>query len=94
MILLLAAAFAAGPPVQPALEPAQPTIPVMSSDDARSAVPMPPRGLDLRAVAIDAPEVEMALLDSKLGPMLRIGALGGRHGAAPKLAHIAVGWRF
>ena len=41
-----------------------------------------------------APEVEMALLDVKQGPVLRVGALGGRHGAVPKLAHVAVGWRF
>jgi hypothetical protein len=36
----------------------------------------------------------MALLDAEQGPMLRVGALGGRHGTAPKLAHVAVGWRF
>jgi hypothetical protein len=52
---------------------------------------VPPRGLDTRTAA---PEVEMALLDVKQGPVLRVGALGGRHGAAPKLAHVAVGWRF
>lgn len=91
MISLLAAAFAAIAPVGPSLHPAHPAARAVARDEALPADPVPPRGLDTRPAA---PEVEMALLDAKQGPVLRIGALGGRHGAAPKLAHVAVGWRF
>lgn len=91
MISLLAAAFAAIAPIGPSFEPAPPAARSVSRDDVAPAAPVPPRGLDTRPAA---PEVEMALLDVKQGPVLRIGALGGRHGAAPKLAHVAVGWRF
>ncbi len=91
MILLTAAAFAAVAPAQPAFDLSRPIDRSVSRDDAPPAAPVPPRGLDTRPAA---PEVEMALLDVKQGPVLRVGALGGRHGAAPKLAHIAVGWRF
>ena len=90
MISLLAAAFATIAPVGPSFHAVQPA-PAVARDDAVPAAPIPPRGLDMRPAA---PEVEMALLDVKQGPVLRIGALGGRHGAAPKLAHVAVGWRF
>lgn len=91
MISLLAAAFAAVAPVGPPLDLPPPAVGPVARDDAAPAAPVPPRGLDTRPAA---PEVEMALLDVKQGPVLRVGALGGRHGAAPKLAHVAVGWRF
>ena len=91
MIPLLAAAFAVAAPAEPAFDLARPAVRIVSRDDAAPAAPLPPRGLDTRPAA---PEVEMALLDVKQGPVLRVGALGGRHGAAPKLAHVAVGWRF
>ena len=93
MLSLLAAAFAA-PPAMPAFDLAQPASRAASRDDAAPAAPILPRGVDARTVAVDAPEVEMALLDIKQGPVLRVGAFGGRHGAAPKLAHVAVDWRF
>jgi hypothetical protein len=91
MLSLLAAAFAAVAPAPPAFDRPMPASRSVSRDDAAPTAPVPPRGLDTRPAA---PEVEMALLDVKQGPVLRIGALGGRHGAAPKLAHVAVGWRF
>jgi hypothetical protein len=93
MIALLAAAFAVSP-AMPAFDLAQPTARSASRDDAAPNAPVLPRGIDARTVAVDAPEVEMALLDVKQGPVLRVGAFGGRHGAAPKLAHVAVGWLF
>lgn len=89
MFLLLATAAATASATLPL--PADSRVP---REKASAAAPNAPRGLDPRAVAIAAPEIEMALLDVKQGPVLRVGALGGRHGAAPKLAHIAVGWRF
>jgi hypothetical protein len=92
MILFLAAAAAAT--ATPAFDLARPAAEAVPRDQAAPRTPEPPRGLDTRDVAIDPPEVEMALLDPKVGPVLRVGALGGRHGAAPKLAHIAVGWYF
>lgn len=91
MISLLAAAAATAialvGPSLPTVAPAQGS----SRIDALPEAPAAPRGLDMRPAR---PEVEMALLDVKESPVLRIGALGGRHGAAPKLAHVAVGWRF
>ena len=90
-LLLAAAAFA---PTQPAFDLANPVPVAIAREEAAPRVALPPRGMDTRAIAVDAPEVEMALLDPKVGPMLRIGALDGRHNAAPKLAHIAVGWLF
>ncbi|WP_165961110.1 hypothetical protein [Qipengyuania sediminis] len=64
---------------------------MISRETAAPAPPVPPRGL----VTDDkAPEVELALLDPAVGPVLRIGAFGGRNAAAPKLAHVAIGWRF
>ena len=94
MLSFLAAAFAVATPAQPAFDLAQPAARPISRDDAAPIAPVAPRGLDTRTNAVDAPEVEMALLDVKQGPVLRVGALGGRHNAAPKLAHVAVGWRF
>ena len=94
MISLLAAGLAAIAPAAPAFDLAQPAERTVAREQAAPAAPTAPRGMDTRDVAVDAPEVEMALLDVKQGPMLRVGALGGRHDAAPKLAHIAVGWRF
>lgn len=91
MISLLAAAFAITAPAQPAFDLAQPAARSVSREDAAPAAPLPPRGMDPRPAA---PEVELALLDVEQGPVLRVGALGGRHGAAPKLAHVAVDWRF
>lgn len=92
MIVLLAAAAAAAAPA--AFDLAQSDPHSIAREQAAPPSPVMPRGLDLRAVAIDVPELELALLDAAQGPVLRIGALGGRHGAAPKLAHVAVGWRF
>ncbi len=90
MILFLAAISASAAPV-PASDLAKPVARAVSQDQASLGVPPPPRGIDVRPAR---PEVEMALLDIEQGPVLRIGAFGGRHGAAPKLAHVAVGWRF
>ena len=94
MLSVLAAAFAATLPAAPAIDLSQPAARSVARDDAAPAAPILPRGVDMRSVAVDAPEVEMALLDVEQGPVLRVGAFGGRHGAAPKLAHVAVGWRF
>lgn len=94
MIAFLAAGLAAIAPATPVFDLAQPAERTTPREEAAPAAPTRPRGMDTREVAVDAPEVEMALLDVKQGPMLRVGALGGRHNAAPKLAHIAVGWRF
>lgn len=91
MLSVLAAAFAVVAPTAPTFDLAQPAPRTVSRDDALPAAPVLPRGTDTRPAA---PEVEMALLDAEQGPVLRVGALGGRHGAAPKLAHVAVGWRF
>lgn len=92
MFLLLAAAFAPAP--TPQFDLARAANRSHPREEAAPTAPALPRGVDTRAVAVDAPEVEMALLDAKQGPVLRVGALGGKHNAAPKLAHVAVGWRF
>ena len=89
MILLFAAAASVA--TAPTHEIARPAAETLSREQAAPSAPVPPRGMDTRPAA---PEIEMALLDPKVGPVLRIGALGGRHDAAPKLAHVAVGWRF
>jgi len=91
-LFITAAAFA--PVASPAFDLARPASEAVTREEAAPRAALPPQGMDTRAVAVEAPEVEMALLDAKVGPMLRLGALGGRHNAAPKLAHVAVGWRF
>jgi hypothetical protein len=92
MILFLAAAASAT--ATPAFDLSRPEAESLSREQAAPRAPNLPRGVDTRDIAIDPPEVELALLDAKVGPVLRVGALGGRHGAAPKLAHLAVDWRF
>lgn len=75
----------------PAFDLSQTTVRDDSRENAMPAEPIAPRGMDTRSAA---PEVEMALLDAETGPVLRVGAFGGKHRAAPKLAHVALGWRF
>lgn len=96
MIMLFAAAAAAAsaPAATSALDRVRPGFEAIPRERAAPRDPETPRGLDLRDNGIELPEVELALLDSKVGPVLRVGALGGRHNAAPKLAHVAVGWNF
>lgn len=89
---VLAAAPANAGPVAAPFDLAEMDRRTVTRERAVPGEPAVPRGTDLRAVAIDAPEVEVALLDH--GPTLRLGALGGRSGGVPKLAHIAIGWRF
>ena len=90
MLSLLAAAFIAATPAQPARAISRPEARPATRGEAAPAAPAPPHELDMRPAA---PEMELALLDPKVGPTLRIGALGGRHKAAPKLAHVALSWR-
>lgn len=52
--------------------------------------PVPPRNLDLRN--LDAPEAEWRVAED--GPLLIIGAMGGRRAGMPKLAHVALDWSF
>lgn len=59
---------------------------------AAPPVPIAPRNLDTRDFAVDAPEIEFALVDN--GPVIRVGAMGGRHKGVPKIAHVALGWQF
>jgi hypothetical protein len=97
LVLSLGAAMA----VQPA-EPVQPVTvsdfeltaspPNSSGDDVSPLVPERPRNLDTRDFAVDAPEAELRLAVD--GPVLAIGAMGGRRSGRPKLAHIALDWSF
>lgn len=59
---------------------------------AAPLVPLPPRNLDTRDVAVDAPEAEWRVGES--GPVLVVGAMGGRRSGMPKLAHVALDWSF
>jgi hypothetical protein len=64
-------------------------------DRQAPATAIVPRNLDTRGL-VDMPEVELSLADN--GPVLLVGAMGGRQGAKygsmPALAHVAVGWTF
>ena len=57
-----------------------------------SLVPLQPRNLDIRASAFDAPEAEWRVADG--GPVVMVGAMGGRRSGMPKLAHVALDWSF
>ncbi len=68
----------------------------VSREEAAPREPVAPRNLDTRDFAVDMPEFEMSLADN--GPIILVGAMGGRSGdvykGLPKLAHVAVGWSF
>ena len=68
----------------------------ISREEAAPREPVAPRNLDTRDFAVDMPEIEMALAER--GPVILVGAMGGRHGDEykdmPKLAHVALGWSF
>lgn len=55
-------------------------------------VPEQPRNLDTRDFAIDAPEAEWRVAEG--GPVLVVGAMGGRRAGMPKLAHVGLDWSF
>lgn len=54
--------------------------------------PDPPRNLDTRDFAVDAPEAEWRVGEG--GPVLVVGAMGGRRSGMPRLAHVALDWSF
>lgn len=99
--MMLAFAFGAAVAVLPALSsrpvapngfdlpPASETSP---RDQAAPVVPERPRNLDTRDFAIDAPEAEWQVATD--GPVIAIGAMGGRRSGRPKLAHVALDWSF
>lgn len=64
----------------------------VSRDRAPPIAPVAPRNMDLRDFAVDMPELEFSLADR--GPVILVGAMGGRHSGMPKLAHVALGWDF
>lgn len=55
-------------------------------------VPARPRHLDTRVIALDAPEAEWRVANG--GPVVVVGAMGGRRSGMPKLAHVALDWAF
>lgn len=63
-----------------------------SRGDAAPLVPERPRNLDTRDFAVDAPEAEWQVAVD--GPVLAVGAMGGRRSGRPKLAHVALDWSF
>ncbi len=87
-----------------AVQPVQPAEPVASSDfdltppaaqtqheeRPMQLVPERPRNLDTRD--FNAPEAEWKVADG--GPLLMVGAMGGRRSGMPKLAHVALDWSF
>ena len=95
-------AFAIGAAL--AVQPVQASSPVAASDfDLSSAVvprqspdapaplaPVKPRNLDTHDSA--APEAEWQLAEG--GPVVMVGAMGGRRSGMPKLAHVALDWSF
>ncbi len=97
LVLALGAAIAAHPaePVEPVAAStfnlSSPS-PGRSDDHAAPLVPQRPRNLDSRDFAVDAPEAELRLAVD--GPVLAIGAMGGRRSGRPKLAHVALDWSF
>ena len=60
--------------------------------DSAPLVPVVPRNLDTRDFAVDAPEAEWRVAEG--GPVLVVGAMGGRRSGRPKLAHVALDWSF
>ncbi|HEU4819589.1 MAG TPA: hypothetical protein VFS87_00325 [Qipengyuania sp.] len=98
MLALALGAALATQPAEPArtiapsdfdLSPASAT---PSSSHAAPLVPEPPRNLDTRDFALDAPEAEWQVAPD--GPVLAVGAMGGRRSGRPKLAHVALDWSF
>lgn len=97
MMLALAfgAAFAApsAPPPQSRALPAfelPPAAPRVREERAAPFEPLRPRNLNLRDS--NAPEAQWQIAEG--GPMLVVGAMGGRRSGMPKLAHVAVDWTF
>ena len=64
----------------------------ISREQAAPTAPVAPRNMDLRDFAIDMPEFEFSLADK--GPVILVGAMGGRHSGMPKLAHVGLDWNF
>lgn len=68
----------------------------ISREEAAPREPAVPRNLDTRDFAVDMPELEVSLAEK--GPVILLGAMGGRRGDTykdmPKLAHVALGWSF
>ena len=105
MLNILAAAVAAAAPVAAAVPPSamnplatsgmQGPSPSQKATDPDASVmagdPLPPRGMDVRDIAIDAPEWQFSL--AKRGPMVVMGAFGGNRSGMPKLAHLGIIWK-
>lgn len=68
----------------------------MSREQASQRDPVRPHNLDTRDFAVEMPEIQLPLAER--GPVLLVGAMGGRsggrYGGMPKLAHVALGWSF
>jgi hypothetical protein len=99
--MMLALAFGTALAAQPAehartIEPSDfhlsPASAIPSPSDAAPVAPEPPRNLDTRNFAVDAPEAEWQVAPH--GPVLAVGAMGGRRSGRPKLAHVALDWSF
>ena len=99
MLVIVAAAAlvahsndASGAPVSSDFDLAPSSARSVSRDQAAPFAPVATRNMDLRDFAVDMPELEIPL--AHRGPVILVGALGGRHSGMPKLAHVALGWSF
>lgn len=96
MMLVLTLAAIAAPPGEPVRPVATSNFDLSSQteprDDNTPLVPKRPHNLDTRDFAVDAPEAELRLAVD--GPVIAIGAMGGKRSGRPKLAHVALDWSF
>ena len=97
--MMLAIAMSAVLPVEAAPTPLAVVADSFELPPASQQIPAPsllaprqPRNLDVRTTAVDAPEAEWQL--AYRGPVLVVGAMGGRRSGMPKLAHVALDWSF
>ncbi len=96
LVLALGAAIAAHPaePVHPVAVASTFELTSSPADGARDhtapLVPRRPRNLDTRDS--NAPEAELRFAAD--GPVIAVGAMGGRRSGRPKLAHVALDWSF
>lgn len=98
MLLVLATAAALAPlPPRTALAAYDLPPPSRAAADRDQFGPMaPPNPHNLDTRDLTAPEFAMELAER--GPVILVGAMGGRHRGTykdiPKLAHVALGWSF
>ena len=92
MPLIATAAAMVAQPVAADFDLARASQQTISREEASPQAPAIPRNMDMRDFAVDLPEIEVKVADK--GPVLLMGAMGGRHKGMPALAHVALGWSF